>query len=172
MVVGSFIIGLDADMAGIGRRTAEAARQYGVDALNTLFLTPLPGTRLWDQMAAEDRLTLDTFPEAWKYYTLTFPVARYKHLSRDEAIDEMLACDGHFYAMPRILGRLWKNVSQRRQPLISLCGNLSFRRNLRLNRKAYADFSRECAHPPGGSRPNSPAVDRGVTSASRSPAET
>ena len=73
-------------------------------------------------MSAEGRLVLDTFPEAWKYYTLTFPVARYKHLSRDEAIDEMLACDGHFYAMSRILGRVWKNVRRRRQPLISLCG--------------------------------------------------
>ena len=173
LVVGSFIIGLDADTAGIGRRTAEAARQYGVDILNTLFLTPLPGTGLWDQMSAEGRVVLDTFPEAWKYYTLTFPVARYKHLSRDEAIDEMLACDGHFYAMSRIMGRVWKNVRQRRQPLISLCGNFSYRRNLRLNRKAYADFSRESARWHCGSSASTglPADDRRVTSASRSPAE-
>jgi radical SAM superfamily enzyme YgiQ (UPF0313 family) len=102
LVVGSFIIGLDIDTAGIGRRTAEAARQYGVDSLNTLFLTPLPGTRLWDQMAAEGRIALDRFPEDWQYYTLTFPVARYKCLSQDQAIEEMLACDRHFYAMPRI----------------------------------------------------------------------
>ena len=148
LVVGSFIIGLDADTAGIGRRTAEAARQYGVDSLNALFLTPLPGTRLWDQMAAEGRLALDRFPEDWKYYTLTFPVARYKHLSRDEAIDEMLACDRHFYAMPRILGRVWTSVWRRRQPLISLCGNLSYRRNHRLTRKVYADFSRERGREP------------------------
>jgi len=119
-----------------------------VDSLNTLFLTPLPGTRLWDQMAAEGRLALDRFPEDWKYYTLTFPVARYKHLSRDEAIDEMLACDRHFYAMPRILGRVWTSVWRRRQPLISLCGNLSYRRNHRLTRKVYADFSRERGREP------------------------
>ena len=145
LVVGSFIIGLDVDTAGIGRRTAEAARQYGVDNLNTLFLTPLPGTRLWDQMTAEGRIVLDRFPQDWQYYTLTFPVARYKHLSQDQAIEEMLACDRHFYAMPRILGRVWKNVWHRRQPLINLFGSLSYRRNLELNRKAYATFSRECA---------------------------
>jgi hypothetical protein len=29
--------------------------QYGVDTLNTLFLTPSPGTRLWDQMACRAR---------------------------------------------------------------------------------------------------------------------
>ncbi|HEY3384584.1 MAG TPA: radical SAM protein [Vicinamibacterales bacterium] len=145
MVVGSFIIGLDVDTAGIGRRTADAARRYGVDSLNTLFLTPLPGTRLWDQMIAEGRVVLDDFPEDWQYYTLTFPVARYKRLSQDQAIDEMLACDRRFYAMTRILGRVWKNVWHRRQPLITLFGSLSYRRNLELNRDAYARFSHECA---------------------------
>jgi radical SAM superfamily enzyme YgiQ (UPF0313 family) len=145
LVVGSFIIGLDVDTAGVGRRTAEAARQYGVDNLNTLFLTPLPGTRLWDQMTAEGRLVLDDFPQDWQYYTLTFPVARYKHLSQDQAIEEMLACDRHFYALPRVLGRVWKSVWQRRQPLINLFGSLSYRRNLQLNRTAYAQLSRKCA---------------------------
>jgi ABC-type lipoprotein export system ATPase subunit len=33
----------------------------GVDNLNVLFLTPLPGTRLWDQMKSEDRIALDAF---------------------------------------------------------------------------------------------------------------
>ena len=50
LVVGSFVIGLDIDGPGIGRRVAETASRYGVDKLNALFLTPLPGTRLWDQM--------------------------------------------------------------------------------------------------------------------------
>ena len=86
-VVGSFIIGLNADTIGIGRRTAEAARQYGVDNLNALYLTPLPGTQLWDQMNAEGRIILDQFPHDWQYYTLTFPVARYAHLSQDQAIE-------------------------------------------------------------------------------------
>ena len=86
LVVGSFIIGLDIDEPGVGNRIAEVASQYGVDNLNVLFLTPLPGTRLWDQMISEGRIALDTFPEDWKYYTLTFPVGRYKHLSLDESI--------------------------------------------------------------------------------------
>jgi radical SAM superfamily enzyme YgiQ (UPF0313 family) len=140
LVVGSFIIGLDIDERGVGKRIAEVARQYGVDNLNVLFLTPLPGTRLWDQMKSEDRIALDTFPQDWKYYTLTFPVARYKHLSLDSVIEEMISCDRDFYSMPRILGRVWGNLWHRRQPLVSLVGNLSYRNNLRLNGKAYADF--------------------------------
>ena len=140
LVAGSFIIGLDLDEPGIGKRIAEAASQYGVDNLNALFLTPLPGTRLWDRMKSEGRIAFDTFPEDWKYYTLTFPVARYKHLSLDGIIEEMLSCDRDFYSMPRILRRVWSNLRQRRKPLISLVGNLSYRSNLRLNRKTYADF--------------------------------
>jgi radical SAM superfamily enzyme YgiQ (UPF0313 family) len=140
LVVGSFIIGLDIDEAGIGKRIAEVARQYGLDNLNVLFLTPLPGTRLWDQMKSQDRIALDTFPQDWKYYTLTFPVARYKHLSLDSVIEEMISCERGFYSMSHILRRVWSNLWHHRQPLISLVGNLSYRSNLRLNGKAYADF--------------------------------
>ncbi|MCF8105517.1 MAG: B12-binding domain-containing radical SAM protein [Desulfohalobiaceae bacterium] len=140
LVVGSFIIGLDIDEPGIGKRIAEAAGRYGVDSLNALFLTPLPGTRLWEQMKSEDRIALDTFPGDWKYYTLTFPVARYKNFSLEGIIEEMISCDRDFYALPRILRRVWSSLWQRRKPLISLVGNLSYRNNLRLNLKAFADF--------------------------------
>jgi radical SAM superfamily enzyme YgiQ (UPF0313 family) len=140
MVVGSFIVGLDIDEPGIGRRIAEAASQYGVDNLNLLFLTPLPGTHLWDQMKAEGRIALNAFPEDWKYYTLTYPVARYRHLSLDGVIQEMISCNRHFYSMPRILRRVCSNVLQRRAPLISVVGNLSYRSNSRMDCKAYANF--------------------------------
>jgi len=143
LVVGSFIIGLDVDEPGIGKRVAAAASQYGVDNLNALILTPLPGTRLWDKMKAEGRIALDSFPEDWQYYTLTFPVARYKHLSLDDVNDEVLSCDRTFYSMPRILRRVWRNVVGRRQPLISLVGNLSYRKNSQLSCRAYEAFKRD-----------------------------
>jgi len=143
LVAGSFIMGLDIDEPGIGKRIAEVAGQYGVDHLNVLFLTPLPGTRLWDQMKSEGRIALDRFPEDWKYYTLTFPVARYKHLSLAGIIEEMISCDRDFYSMRRIVHRVWSNLWQHRKPLISLVGNLSYRSNLRLNCRAYADFKRQ-----------------------------
>ncbi len=143
LVVGSFILGLDIDRPGIGQSTAEVASRYGVDNLNVLFLTPLPGTQLWEQMNAEGRIALDMFPEDWKYYTLTYPVARYKHLSLDAVIEEMISCDRSFYSMPHILRRVWASLWGHRQPLISLVGNLSYRNNLRLSCKAHADFKRQ-----------------------------
>jgi radical SAM superfamily enzyme YgiQ (UPF0313 family) len=143
LVAGSFIIGLDADEPGIGNRIAEAARRYGVDNLNVLFLTPLPGTRLWDQMKSQDRIPLDVLPEDWKYYTLTYPVARYKHLSLDDVIQEMVSCNETFYSVPHLLRRVFSSFWHRRKPLISLAGNLSYRGNLRRDAEAYASFKRQ-----------------------------
>ena len=143
LVVGSFIIGLDIDEPGIGRRIAETASRYGVDMLNVLFLTPLPGTRLWDQMNAEDRIVLNEFPQDWAHYTLGFPVARYKHLSVDDSIDEVDACNRDFYSMPRIARRVGRDLWGRRQPLSSLVSSLASRHNARLGCEAHADFKRD-----------------------------
>ncbi len=134
LVVGSFIMGLDTDEPGIGRRIAQAARRYGVDILNTLFLTPLPGTRLWEQMEREGRIAADDFPEDWRYYTLGFPTAHYRNFSWSEIVAEMKACDGGFYSLRRILGRMCGTVLRRRQPLVALVSNLSYRNNTRLTR--------------------------------------
>jgi len=143
LVAGSFIIGLDVDEPGIGNQIAEAARRYGVDNLNVLFLTPLPGTRLWGQMKSQGRIPLDVFPQDWKYYTLTYPVARYKHLSLDGIIQEMVSCNETFYSVPHIFRRVFSSFWHRRKPWISLAGNLSYRGNLRLAAEAYADFQRQ-----------------------------
>jgi len=151
LVVGSFVLGLDVDEPGIGKRIAAAARQYGVDQLNVLYLTPLPGTRLWDQMKGQGRILLDRFPGDWKYYTLTFPVARFRHLTINAVREELLACHRAFYSIPHILLRVWSSWWGRRQPLISLVGNFSFRKNLRLSRGAFAEFKRHLGDRQGDS---------------------
>ncbi len=139
-VVGSFILGLDVDKPGIGRCIAEAAEQYGVDYLSLLLLTPLPGTRLYNDMAAEDRIALNHYPTDWKYYTLTFPVAKYKHLAMDTIIDEAVSCNRRFYAPGAIARRIWDNLRHFRKPLATLAGNLAYHRNLRFSEQAYAAF--------------------------------
>ncbi len=142
IVEGSFILGLDVDASGAGQRIAEAADRYGVDVLNVLLLTPLPGTRLWERFESEGRILADSFPEDWRYYTLRFPVARYKHLSWADMLREREACARAFYAYPRIARRALGAMWRARSPLIGLAAliiNLSCRgnyKNLRLDREA------------------------------------
>jgi radical SAM superfamily enzyme YgiQ (UPF0313 family) len=140
LVAGSFIIGLEGDQPGIGARIADAAEQYGIDLVNVLFLTPLPGTRLWADMAGQDRVALHDFPQEWRYFTLTFPVACYSGLTARQAVSEMLVCSRRFYSIPRLLGRLWRNLWRGQSVLIALCGSLSYRGNIRIDRARLDDF--------------------------------
>ncbi len=140
-VVGSFIIGLDIDKKNVGKEIAATARHYGLDALNVLFLTPLPGTRLWDEMEHAHRIVLNKFPKDWKYYTLTYPVARYNQLSWSEMIEEKDACFRSFYSYGGILRRAWGLLRQLHNPALTVVSNLWYRRNtLRLDRQAYQTF--------------------------------
>jgi len=152
LVVSSFIIGLDVDEQGIGKRIADTASRYHVDTLNTLFLTPLPGTRLWDQMNSEQRIALTNFPQDWQYYTLTFPVARYKHFTLDGIVREMISCNRRFYSLRRILRRVWNALRERRHPSLSFVGNLSYRNNSRADYRTYAGFQRQQCPFPGKNR--------------------
>ncbi|MBK7859776.1 MAG: B12-binding domain-containing radical SAM protein [Archangiaceae bacterium] len=140
MVAGSFVLGLDVDTEGIGRRIAEAGDAYGVDLLNVLFMTPLPGTRLWDTLAAEGRIVANTFPEDWQYYTLTFPVAQHRHLSWSRMIDEMNDTTRVFYSYGRIARRALSSLWRTRglfAPFVTVATNLSFKLNGQLDRRTW-----------------------------------
>jgi radical SAM superfamily enzyme YgiQ (UPF0313 family) len=129
MVAGSFIMGLDSDRKGIGVRIAETANDYGVDTLNAMFMTPLPGTDLWHRMAKEDRITANRFPEDWQYYTLTYPVAKFSHFSWADLVRENQECSAAFYSYRRIVRRVMTSARDRRLPWLTLVGNLSNRSN-------------------------------------------
>jgi radical SAM superfamily enzyme YgiQ (UPF0313 family) len=137
LVVGSFIMGLDSDAPGIGKRIARTAHRYGIDILNALFLTPLPGTRLWQRLTDERRIAANDYPADWRYYTLTFPTAHYQGFSWEGILAEMNACDRSFYSLTRILRRVMRNLMHWRQPGFLLVSNLSYRKNAQLMRHNY-----------------------------------
>jgi hypothetical protein len=106
-----------------------------------MFLTPLPGTTLWNEMAEQKRLILNNFPHDWRYYTLTFPCAQYNHLTWQEMIVEKESCYRTFYAYRGILRRALSSIGQLRNPFVTLVSNMWYRINtLRLDRQAYAGF--------------------------------
>jgi len=91
-------------------------------------------------MESQRRLVANSFPEDWKYYTLTFPVAQYRHFPCREIVREMETCDGTFYSVRPTLRRVWRNVRHWRRPLIALVANLSYRRNINLSRAGCSAF--------------------------------
>lgn len=169
VVAGAFIIGLDVDTPGIGGRIVAAANKYGVDLLNVQCLTPLPGTDLWKTMEAQGRIAADVFPEDWKYYMLTLPVGRYKHLSPQDIYREMDTCNREFYSFARIARRAWSWVTGRREPIFALVANLSNKNNARLYRDVFREFSASLAGRDGGSSRTSVLTSGTVTSPAASP---
>jgi radical SAM superfamily enzyme YgiQ (UPF0313 family) len=137
MVVGSFIMGLDSDRPGVGRLIADAASRYGLDNMNVLFLTPLPGTRLWRDLEAEGRIPMNDFPEDWKYYTLIYPVARYKYIGSDQIIREMKECNARFYSVSNIASRFGRNLAAGLNPFLGVLSSLTSRRNSRAFGRVY-----------------------------------
>lgn len=141
-VVGSFIMGIDTDKRGIGESTARAAREYGVDAANVLILTPLPGTTLYAQMEREGRIRSNDYPQDWKYYTLTYPVADYTNFTWAELVDEVNRFSDRFYSYVQILRRVLsmaRNTHDPKKLFGALVMNLSYRSNHLLDRRIYAD---------------------------------
>jgi len=70
-VLGAFIYGMDSDTPeSISCRT-DYILKSGVDVMQTTFLTPLPGTRLFDRLNKENRLLYTDFPADWDHYDMT-----------------------------------------------------------------------------------------------------
>lgn len=142
LVAGSFIIGLDADDHGIGKRIAEIAHSYGLDAIDVLLLTPLPGTEIWDRMKSENRIRANSFPDDWKYYTLQFPVLNYKHFTPAEIVHEIRQCTRTYYSCKPMLRRVFRNFITMRKPFSTLLVNLSKRMHTsRIDRTLYREYS-------------------------------
>lgn len=150
-VYGTFIFGLDVDREGIGKRLAKAGMAYGVDLLSANFLTPLPGTRLWEKMHAQGRIAARSFPEDWKHYTLALPVANYMHLSWSDMTAEFISCYRTFYSLRRILYRFFGSLLRTRKirtSLIVLACNIVYRRNIGLDLQLFdsLDLSRGASY--------------------------
>jgi radical SAM superfamily enzyme YgiQ (UPF0313 family) len=141
LVAGGFMIGLDVHERGVGKQIAIAAENYCLDVLNATFLTPLPGTRLWEKMQSEQRIVCNQIPQDWKYYTLEFPVVRFMNLSWTDILEELKICYRTFYSYPRLLKRVFRNLLEKRKPITTLGVNLSCRQGgLSLDRKIYPNL--------------------------------
>jgi len=140
IVLGSFIIGLDMDKKNIGLNIAKTCINYGIDILNLVLLTPLPGTRLWNKYLSENRIIANNYPDDWKYYTLTLPVAEYRNLSWIEMLNELSSCFRLFYSYHRIFKRFFNQLIINRKLYSSITGiiaNLNFKHNISEEKKVF-----------------------------------
>jgi radical SAM superfamily enzyme YgiQ (UPF0313 family) len=79
-VNGSFVLGFDHDRKDVFARTAEWVEQARLECATFHILTPYPGTPLFRQMEAEDRL----LHRDWSLYDTAHTVFRPRHMTPEE----------------------------------------------------------------------------------------
>ncbi len=121
---GSFIVGLETDTVATIRRTVELAIEAQLDFAQFSLMTPLPGTRLRQELLAQNRI----FNHDWVNYTygnLVFEPAR---LTREEAKQVYHEAWKTFYRLRSISRRLGWPLDKRRLLLWAI--NLGINRAL------------------------------------------
>lgn len=82
-VIGGFIFGFDHDTPEDMLKRAQFIRNSHIDSVQVSVLTPLPGTRLYEEMKASGRLTLTNYPADWERYDYFEPVFTPKLMSAE-----------------------------------------------------------------------------------------
>ncbi|MFH1137759.1 MAG: radical SAM protein [Pseudomonadota bacterium] len=117
-VLGAFIFGLDGDAPEKLRQRAEYMIRGGVDVMQATFLTPLPGTRLFDRLRDDNRLLHADFPNDWDRYDMREVIHRPLGLAPDVLTRVMRGCAERMYSWP-VLARKAAQTLVRTRDLMS-----------------------------------------------------
>lgn len=88
-IFGGIIIGADNDNIDTIFRAGKIATELGIDIIQLTNLTPLPGTKLFDEFKEKGRLIANNFPSDWEKYTFIETVFRPQKMSSEE-LDESI----------------------------------------------------------------------------------
>jgi len=117
-IFGSFIFGLDEDDKNVFKDTVDFAIDAKLDAANFYILTPLPGTKLFQEMKDAGRL-LHT---EWDKYDANHVVFKHPKLTSEELLSGLIFAYKYFYSIPSISKRMLRTGHKR--PVQSLILNL------------------------------------------------
>ncbi len=96
---GMFVLGADTDTAETVRETARFARRNDIQTVQFLILTPLPGTRHYQDLVREGRIILDD----WRLYDGNHVVYRPGRMSVYELQVEQLKATLKFYSKRQVV---------------------------------------------------------------------
>ena len=99
-VLGAFIFGMDGDTPQKLRNRTDYMIHNPVDVMQTTFLTPLPGTRLFERYRTEGRLLYTDLPKDWDHYDMTEVIHRPLQMSESELAHFMLSGNRKMYTWP------------------------------------------------------------------------
>lgn len=98
-VHGMFVLGSDEDNESIFRKTTKFCNDYDIDSVQYMILTPSPGTQLYQNLNAQNRL----LHKKWQFYDGMHVVFKPKLLSPSELQQGAIDCYKDFYTYSKAL---------------------------------------------------------------------
>ncbi|MEO0185294.1 MAG: radical SAM protein [candidate division WOR-3 bacterium] len=68
-VIGAFMFGMDTDTTKTIKERTDYITESNANAIQITYLTPLPGTRLYEELCNQGRIIYTRYPEDWEHYT-------------------------------------------------------------------------------------------------------
>jgi len=99
---GMFVLGFDSDHIGTMRRTVAFAKKHRLFSVQFLILTPLPGSRTYDEMDSDGRIML----QDWSLYDAHHVCFRPASVTPSELQEWQLEGHAQFYTLGEALRRL------------------------------------------------------------------
>ena len=119
----SIVFGFDDDDPSIFDETVEFLQRVRIPSATFNVLTPYPGTEIYDQLKAENRL----LTRDWTYYDHCTPVYVPRRMTVDQLYDGYRHAKKSFFSAAKIVQRFPAN---RRTPLLFLLANLGLKLSL------------------------------------------
>jgi radical SAM superfamily enzyme YgiQ (UPF0313 family) len=107
-VLGAFIFGMDNDTQSALQCRTENILKSGVDVMQVTYLTPLPGTKLFDKLQKERRLLYNVFPNDWDHYDMMGVTHRPLSLEPVELLNAMHESANLLYSHKSIVRKFFK----------------------------------------------------------------
>jgi radical SAM superfamily enzyme YgiQ (UPF0313 family) len=119
-VLGAFIFGMDGDTSLKLKRRSDYMINKPVDVMQTTFLTPLPGTRLFERYRSEGRLLYTDFPQDWDHYDMTEVVHHPGGMPAAELAHFMQSSNRRMYAWPVLIRKAIGTLFHTHNPMAAM----------------------------------------------------
>jgi radical SAM superfamily enzyme YgiQ (UPF0313 family) len=107
-VLGAFIYGMDTDTVHSLEKRTSYILKSGIDVMQATFLTPLPGTRLFEKLNEDDRVLYTHYPEDWQRYDMTEVVFEPRMMTSQELASSMRKSVRRMYSKISIMRKFIK----------------------------------------------------------------
>ena len=99
-VLGAFILGSDTDSISSFKTTYDFIIKSGIDVIQLTKPTPLPGTKFYETLDSENRITKKNYPSDWNDYRFTRLVFKPLNLSIKDVYEGFAWIRLNFYSRP------------------------------------------------------------------------